>query len=77
MASAEVLKVTYSTDDRVRGVDGKVNDVCDDVHDVGNKVKGVDYRYPALRHCAVEPARIFRLERLHDARVITEAGCVR
>jgi hypothetical protein len=42
MASAELLKMTYSIDDRVKGVDGKVQDVSSDVHDVGNKVQGVD-----------------------------------
>jgi hypothetical protein len=39
MASAELLKVTHSVNGRVRGVDGKVEDICDDVHDVGNKVQ--------------------------------------
>jgi hypothetical protein len=36
MASAELLKVTHGVIDRVRGVDGKVEDVRDDV---GNKVQ--------------------------------------
>ena len=51
MASAELLKVTHSVDDkvtvvddRVRGVEGKVEDVHCDVQDVGNKVQGVDDR---------------------------------
>ena len=35
MASAELLKVTH-------GVDGKVQDVRDDVQHVGDKVQGVD-----------------------------------
>jgi hypothetical protein len=39
MASAELLKVTRSVDDRARGVDGKVEDVRDDMHDVGNTVQ--------------------------------------
>ncbi|KAF8494393.1 hypothetical protein F5888DRAFT_1636100 [Russula emetica] len=49
MASAELLKVTHSVDDRVRGVEGKVEDVRD-VHDVGNgnKVQGVDDRVQGI-----------------------------
>ena len=39
MALAELLKVTHSVSDRVRGVDGKVENVHDGVHDVGNKVQ--------------------------------------
>ena len=48
MASAELLKMTQSVDDkvmgvddRVKGVEGKVQDVGDDVQDVGNKVQDV------------------------------------
>jgi hypothetical protein len=37
MASAEQLKMTHGVDDRVRGVEGQVQDV-------GNKVQGVDDR---------------------------------
>jgi hypothetical protein len=44
MASAESLKVTHNVNDRVRGVEGKVEDVQDDVQDVGNKVQNVDGR---------------------------------
>jgi hypothetical protein len=44
MASAESLKVTHSVDDRVKDVEGKVEDVQDDVQDVGNKVENVDGR---------------------------------
>ena len=51
MASAELLKVTHSVDgkvtvvdDRVKGVEGKVEDVHCDVQGVGNKVQGVDDR---------------------------------
>jgi uncharacterized protein YoxC len=44
MASAESLKITHNVNDRVRGVEGKVEDVQDDVQDVGNKVQNVDGR---------------------------------
>ncbi|KAI0276067.1 hypothetical protein BGY98DRAFT_1188059 [Russula aff. rugulosa BPL654] len=44
MASAELLKVTHGVDDRVRDVEGKVEDVQDDVQDIGNKVQNVDGR---------------------------------
>jgi hypothetical protein len=53
MASAELLKMTHSVDgkvmgvdDRVKGVEGKMPDVCDDVQGVGKdisiRVQGVD-----------------------------------
>ena len=48
MAAAELLKVTHSIDDRVKGVEGKVEDVRSDVHDVGNKVQGVDHRVQSI-----------------------------
>ena len=41
MASAEQLKMTHGVDDRVKDVEGKVQDVRSDVHGVGNKVQGV------------------------------------
>ena len=44
IASAESLKVTHNVDDRVRNVEGKVEDVQDDVQAVGNKVQNVDGR---------------------------------
>jgi archaellum component FlaC len=44
MALAELLKVAHSTDDRMTGVEGKVQDVHGDVQDVGIKVEGVDDR---------------------------------
>ena len=44
MASAELLKVTHSVDGKVKGVEGKVEDVHCDVQGVGNKVQGVDDR---------------------------------
>ena len=40
MASAELLKMTHGVDNRVKSVEGKVEDVRSDVHDVGNKVEG-------------------------------------
>ena len=47
MASAELLKMTHivdgkvmGVDDRVRSVQGKIQDVRSDVHDVGNRVEG-------------------------------------
>jgi methyl-accepting chemotaxis protein len=42
MASAELLKMTRSVDDRVRGVEQGVQDVRGDMQDVGNNVKGID-----------------------------------
>jgi hypothetical protein len=48
MAAAELLKVTHSVDDRVKGVEGKVQDVRSDVHDVGNKVQGVKHRVQSI-----------------------------
>ena len=55
MASAELLKVTHSVDgkvtvvdDRVKGVEGKVEDVHCDVQGVGNKVQGVDDRMQVI-----------------------------
>ena len=51
MASAELLKMTQSVDDkvmgvddRVKGVEGKMQVVHDDVQGVGNKVQDVDDR---------------------------------
>ena len=44
MASAELLKVTHGVDDRVKDVEGKVEDVHEDVRDVGNRVQNVDGR---------------------------------
>jgi hypothetical protein len=48
MASAELLKMTHGVDNRVKSVAGKVEDVCSDMHDVGNKVRvdvqNVDHR---------------------------------
>ena len=41
MASAELLKMTHCVDDRVKSVEGKVQEVRSDVHDVGNKVEGM------------------------------------
>jgi len=41
MASAEQLRMTHSVDDRVRGVEGQVQDVRGDVQDVGDKVRDV------------------------------------
>ena len=42
MASAELLKLTHS-------VEGQVQDVRSDVHNVGNKVQGVDDRVQGIR----------------------------
>jgi hypothetical protein len=50
IASAELLKVTHSVDDRVKGIDGKVEDVRSDVHDVGDKVQGVEGRVQDVDH---------------------------
>jgi uncharacterized protein YoxC len=44
MASAELLRVAHSTEDTVKGLEGKVQDVHGDVQDIGNKVQGVDDR---------------------------------
>ena len=51
VASAELLKVTHSVDDkvtvvddRVKGVEDKVQDVYSEVQDVGDKVQGVDHQ---------------------------------
>jgi uncharacterized protein YoxC len=49
MASAELLKITHSVDDRVKGVGEKVQDVRGDVHDVGNKVQGVEGKVQDIR----------------------------
>jgi hypothetical protein len=38
MAYAEQLKMTHDVDDRVRGVEGHVQDVHSDVRDVGDKL---------------------------------------
>ena len=48
MASAEQLKVTHSVDDRVRGVEGQVQDARDDVQAVGNKVQDVEDRVQGI-----------------------------
>jgi len=48
IASAELLKVTHSVDDRVRDVDEKVEVVRNGVHDVGNKIQGVDDRVQGI-----------------------------
>ena len=40
VASAELLKITSSIDDRVKRVDGKVQDVRSDVHEVRSDVRG-------------------------------------
>jgi archaellum component FlaC len=42
MASAELLKVTHSVDDKVMGVDDRVKDVDERVQGVDDKVQGVD-----------------------------------
>ena len=54
VASAELLKVTHSVDDKVtvvddrvkpvKGVEDKVQDVYSEVQDVGDKVQGVDHQ---------------------------------
>ena len=41
MASAELLKMTHGVDDRVNGVDGKVQDVRSDVHDVDRRMQTI------------------------------------
>jgi methyl-accepting chemotaxis protein len=41
MASAELLEITHSIDDRVKDVSG-------DVQDVGNKVQDVDHRVQSI-----------------------------
>jgi uncharacterized protein YoxC len=55
MASAELLKMTHSVDDRVKGVDGKVQDVHSnvqgvrgDMQDLGDKVQDVDHRVETI-----------------------------
>jgi methyl-accepting chemotaxis protein len=48
MASAEQLKMTYSVDDRVRGVGSQVQDVRGDVQGVGNKVQDVEDRVQGI-----------------------------
>ncbi|KAI0264553.1 hypothetical protein BGY98DRAFT_1192114 [Russula aff. rugulosa BPL654] len=65
MASAELLKVTHSVDDKVMGVDdrvrdieGKVEDVQGDVHDVGDKVQDVDNRVQGISRDVREANRI-------------------
>ena len=41
MATAQILKVTHTVDDRVRGVDDKVASMDDRVRAVDDKVVGV------------------------------------
>jgi DNA anti-recombination protein RmuC len=41
MASAELLKVTHDVDDRVKSVEGKVQDVRSDVHNVDDRVQAI------------------------------------
>jgi archaellum component FlaC len=62
MASAELLKITHSVDDRVQdvhtdvqdvgrkvqGIEGGVQDILCDVQDVGDKVQGVDDRVQGI-----------------------------
>ena len=56
MASAEQLKMAHSVDvklmgvdDRVRGVEGQVEDVCGEVRGVGDKVQTVEGRVQDVR----------------------------
>ena len=42
MASAEQLKMTHSVDDRVRGVEGQVQDVDNKVQGVDDRVQDID-----------------------------------
>lgn len=44
MASAELLRMTQSVDDGVKGVERTVQDARDDVQDLGNRVQDVDHR---------------------------------
>ena len=48
MATAQVLKVTHTVDDRVREVTDKVIDVDDRVAGVDDRVAGVDDRVKAV-----------------------------
>ena len=48
MASAELMKITYGVDDRVKRVEGNVQVVHGDVVDVSNKVEGVDNRLQGI-----------------------------
>jgi archaellum component FlaC len=56
MASAELLKMTHvvdgkvmGVDDRVKSVQGKIQDVRSDVHDVGNQVQSVEGKVEDVR----------------------------
>ncbi|KAF8464188.1 hypothetical protein DFH94DRAFT_848875 [Russula ochroleuca] len=49
MASAELLKITQGVDDRVKNVQGKIQDVRSDVHDVGNQVQGIEGKVEDVR----------------------------
>ena len=42
MASAEQLKTTHSVDNRVRGIDDRLQDIANDIKCISNKVQGVD-----------------------------------
>jgi peptidoglycan hydrolase CwlO-like protein len=56
MASAELLKMTHVLDGKVMGVDdkmksvqGKIQDVRSDVHEVGNRVQSVEGKVEDVR----------------------------
>ena len=56
MASAELLKITHSVDgkvisvdNRVKGIEGKVQEVRSNIHDVGNRIQGVEGRVQHVR----------------------------
>ena len=49
MASAELLKMTHGVDDRVKSVQGDIQDVRSDVHDVGNQVQSVEVKVEDVR----------------------------
>ena len=48
MASAELLKITHSVDDRVKSVEENVQDVHGNVLDISGKVEGVDNRVQGI-----------------------------
>jgi hypothetical protein len=49
MAAAELMKITYAVDDRMKGIDERIQDVGGNVEDAYHRVRGIDRNVQDIR----------------------------
>jgi hypothetical protein len=78
MATAQVLRVTHTVDDRVRVVEDKVLDVDERVAGIDDRVAGVDHRVVSVddRVKAIDDKVAVVIDGAQPSLVITKGTCL-